>query len=274
MTEDADASSLLGEIGLRERSSSTLPRSQTDLLADALDVPAPGPVLPALWHWAFFPPRAATASLGEDGHPARPADGSLARLPRRMWAGGRLWFPGDLQIDAPTERRSQVVSVQHKQGTQGPFALVVLRHELRQNTTLCVIEEQDLAYRPSAGSGAGPQPGPPASRSIVRPISSVLLFRYAALTFNAHRIHYDLAYATEVEDYPGIVVQGPLIATLLAGLATADGGALAQFGYRATAPAFAPTELGLSVAGTAGELALVATRPDGVVAMSATATMR
>jgi 3-methylfumaryl-CoA hydratase len=280
MAEDAGASSLLEEIGARERSSSSLARSHADLLADALDVAAPGIVLPALWHWAYFAPRVTTSALGEDGHPARPADGALAGLPRRMWAGGRLWFPGDLLIGTPAVRRTELVSMQHKQGRQGSFALVTLRHEIRQDAALCVIEEQDLVFRPPPGTTSPPEPPAPAEvarngRSVARTISPTLLFRYAALTFNAHRIHHDLAYATEVEGYPGLVVQGPLVATLLAGLATTDGRALARFAFRASAPAFAPSELMMSMTeSAAGGPDLFATRPDGVTCMVASAARR
>ncbi|MGE0794011.1 MAG: acyl-CoA dehydrogenase [Acidimicrobiia bacterium] len=272
---------LIGELGVPERSSSLVERAHADLLADALDLPSPGRRLPALWHWAFFPPRAATAALGEDGHPARPA-GELAGLTRRMWVGGRVWFPGDLDVDTRTERRSALGAVVPKQGRQGPFVLVTLRHELVQAGARRVVEEQDLVFRPPAEAGAGTTPtnppnqpeSPAPTRSVVRPISPVLLFRYAALTFNAHRIHYDLDYATGVEGYPGLVIQGPLLATLLAGLATVDGGTLARFEYRSHAPAVAPSTLTLSLAETGDGPALLATRPDGVVSMSATATRR
>jgi 3-methylfumaryl-CoA hydratase len=139
-----------------------------------------------------------------------------------MWAGGRLTFTAPLPIGAEATRTSQVMSVTPKSGASGSLVFVTVRHQLAHQDQLCVTEEHDIVYRPLPQPGAQP-PAPkmaPADAAWSRTITPdpVLLFRYSALTFNGHRIHYDRSYVTEVEGYPGLVVHGPLIATLLADL--------------------------------------------------------
>ncbi|QEM82976.2 FAS1-like dehydratase domain-containing protein [Halomonas binhaiensis] len=178
--------------------------------------PRPGEALPHLWHWAFFQEPVVESQLGDDGHPARglflpPIEGR-----NRMWAGGRVNFLEPLRVDAPAERRSTITNVQEKQGRNGDLLFVTVEHTYVQNDILCIREEQDIVYR---------EPSPPKLRSTL-PVPStswqdniqpspVMLFRYSAVTFNGHRIHYDQPYVTEREGYPGLVVHGPMIATLL-----------------------------------------------------------
>jgi 3-methylfumaryl-CoA hydratase len=181
-----------------------------------------GDPLPRLWHWAFCWPIAPRSGLGRDGHPA--LGGFLPPLgpARRMWAGGRVHFHRPLVVGEPVTRRSKIADIQIKSGRSGPLAFVTARHEIGGPGGLAVSEEQDLVYRGDTGAGRE-RPGEPAPADPVfsEPALAdpVLLFRYSALTFNGHRIHYDRPYATEVEGYRGLVVHGPLLATLMVDLA-------------------------------------------------------
>lgn len=251
---------------------SSLAADHAALLADTLDLPAPDGMLPLLWHWAFFPPRVPTSRLGADGHPTRSAVRALADLPRRMWVGGRLRWTAPLELDQRTERRSTVSAVERKHGRQGELLLVTVRHELSQHGVVVLVEEQDLAHR-SASTGPAMPTGtggarPPTDEERVVAVDVPLLFRWSALTFNTHRIHYDLAYATGVEGYPALVAQGPLVAVLTAG--GCDGSGPASFDYRLTAPAFAPGELVLGRHTQDDEESLWARRPDGTEVLRAT----
>lgn len=173
--------------------------------------------LPPFAHQVYFWTPLAQAELGRDGHPRVGGDGLIPDfgLPRRMWAGGRLWFHADLHAGRPAEKRSDVLKTQEKRGRSGKLAFVTLRHEIWQDDRLCVTEEQDLVYRPEAVDSAPstPKPAPiEADEMQERRFSTVELFRYSALTLNGHRIHYDRDYATGVEGYAGLVVHGPLLA--------------------------------------------------------------
>ncbi|MEH3086730.1 MAG: MaoC family dehydratase N-terminal domain-containing protein [Xylophilus ampelinus] len=209
---------------------------------------AAGAPVPALGHWLYFLPQHRQSQLGPDGHALRGGFLPPVPLPRRMWAGGRLrWEEGNpLRVGDAAERRSRIVSVEHKAGRSGELVFVLVRHEVRNARGLSLTEEHDIVYRgePAAGAPApAPVPMPAAgadgfSRELLP--DDALLFRYSALTFNGHRIHYDRRYVTEVEGYPGLIVHGPLIATLLADLlrrARPDR-ALARFDFRAVRPSF------------------------------------
>jgi 3-methylfumaryl-CoA hydratase len=200
-----------------------------------------GAVLPPffqqLYFWSPQPPNL----LGRDGHPK--VGGSLIPdmgLPRRMWAGGRLHFRTPLIAGAVAERRSVCENAASKTGRTGPLGFVTLRHEIWQGDTLCLTEWQDLVYRQDP-SPDEVKPVPPRARtdeadSREVAFDTTLLFRYSALTFNGHRIHYDLDYARDVEGYAGLVVHGPLLAQHLMLFAEEMMGPLAQFSFRATAP--------------------------------------
>jgi 3-methylfumaryl-CoA hydratase len=181
--------------------------------------PEPGSDVPPLWHWLYFTPLARQSELGPDGHPRRGGFLPPVPLPRRMWAGGRLEFHHPLQVGDEIARRSCIVRVDGKTGRSGELVFVTVRHEVSDARGLALSEEHDIVYRDAPLPGAAapvPQPAPADehfSRQIVP--DPVLLFRYSALTFNGHRIHYDRSYVTEVEGYPGLVVHGPLVATLL-----------------------------------------------------------
>ncbi|MBK5934551.1 acyl dehydratase [Rhodovulum imhoffii] len=213
--------------------------ARAQALCATLDLPAPGPDLPPFFHhiyfWEAHPPEA----LGRDGHPAVGGTIPDMGLPRRMWAGGRLEFPAPLHSAIPAEKTTTIENTAHKHGRSGPLGFVTLRHEIRQNGTLCVREFQDLVYRTDPAPDT-PRPVPPPApdgAEETRPVqfSPTLLFRYSALTFNGHRIHYDRDYARDVEGYDGLVVHGPLLAQMLM-LMAAEAGPLTRFSFRASAP--------------------------------------
>lgn len=243
--------------------------------------PVPGEVpggetAPLGIHWCLALPAAAMAEIGEDGHPARGGFLPPVPLPRRMWAGGRLRFPGVLRVGDAVERRSRVVSVAMKQGRTGPLVFVLVEHEVATERGVAIVEEHDIVYRGLDGAGASAAAAPSETwdGALARAVapSPVLLFRYSALTFNGHRIHYDRSYATEVEGYPGLVVHGPLQATLLMGLAAEIlGRAPATFAFRAERPLFdvAPFRIEARYDGDAATLRVL--DADGRVTMRADA---
>ncbi len=185
-------------------------------------LPQAGTELPPLWHWLFFLPHHRQSEIGADGHAKRGGFLPPVPLPRRMWAGGRLHWHAPLRVGDVVKRVSTIESVTHKAGRSGDLLFVLVKHEVHNAQGLCLTEEHDIVYRPAA------QPSDPVSPPVAaqqqaswkRTITpdDVLLFRYSALTFNGHRIHYDRKYVTDVEGYPGLIVHGPLIATLLVDL--------------------------------------------------------
>jgi 3-methylfumaryl-CoA hydratase len=244
----------------------------------AEDAPAAGDVVPPGGHWLYFLPRAPQSGLGSDGHALRGGFLPPVPLPRRMWAGGRLEFPGALRLGEIIRRRSVIKDVTEKTGKSGALVFVVLRHEISGPGGLAVIEEQDLVYREAPDPKAPPPPPRPApddgawSRTI-QP-DAVMLFRYSALTFNGHRIHYDRPYAMEAEGYPGLVVHGPLIATLLMELCQNErpDARLAGFDFRMVGPLFDTQPFTVQGRPTDGAVDLWAANADGALAAQATAT--
>jgi 3-methylfumaryl-CoA hydratase len=205
--------------------------------------PTDGLPTPQGLHWCVGPPTADTSQLSEDGHAARGGFLPPVPLPRRMWAGGRVAFHDDLRVGDETERVSRVLRVEAKEGRTGPLVFVVVEHRLSTKRGLSVVEEHDIVYRGVEAPAVRPggqtraQGAVDATRTIDP--SSPLLFRYSALTFNGHKIHYDRRYTMEVEGYPGLVVHGPLQASLLMGLAgELLGRPLRRFEFRATKPLF------------------------------------
>lgn len=210
--------------------------------------PADGTALPPLWHWMYFLPHARQSELGPDGHPRRGGFLPPVPLPRRMWAGGRLrWEAGNaLQVGQKVQRRSTIGSVSHKSGRSGELLFVLVEHAYSNDQGLALTEEHDIVYRAAAQPGdPAPTPQKPPldgqqtwSRTIVP--DDVLLFRYSALTFNGHRIHYDRRYVTGVEGYPGLIVHGPLIATLLLDLLRRElpQARVLSFEFKAVRPTF------------------------------------
>lgn len=246
--------------------------------------PTRGSRLPELWHWLYFLPHHRQSEIGDDGHAKRGGFLPPVPLPRRMWAGGRLQWEADnpLRAGDAARRVSTIASVTHKTGRTGELMFVGVRHELHNDRGLALTEEHDIVYRANAAPGEQapvPLPAPrdaAFSRTVVP--DDVLLFRYSALTFNGHRIHYDRRYVTEVEGYPGLIVHGPLIATLLVDLLRRErpDATLSRFEFRAVRPTFdiAPFQLhGRPEAGDGSTFRLWGEDADGCLTMQATATL-
>jgi 3-methylfumaryl-CoA hydratase len=252
------------------------------LMAATVSRPGPaleaGDALPPLWHWIYFLEGVPAVELGRDGHPARGAFLPPVPLANRMWAGGRVDFDRPLPLGAAIRRRSRILSVDAKQGRSGPLVFVTVRHEVHANGARCIAEEHDIVYRdppPPGGSAApaGENPEPGAHRREIEP-DTTLLFRYSALTFNGHRIHYDLDYCRKVEGYANLVIHGPLVATLLAGFAQEMAGkTLRRFEYRAVKPAILGTTLTLEADREGGRVDAWCRLAEGGVSMRASALL-
>lgn len=235
-------------IGRSEKREDLITAAPMAALSATLDrddpVPRDGSALPPLWHWIYFTPLTRHSEIGEDGHARRGGFLPPVPLTRRMWAGGRLDFVQPLRVGETATRVSTIKDVTLKEGRTGALVFVCVRHEFSNARGLALSEEHDIVYRDAPASDA-PQPAPiPAprdeqfSREIVP--DPVLLFRYSALTFNGHRIHYDRSYVTGVEGYPGLIVHGPLIATLLMDLLRRNlpDATVKRFSFKAVRPTF------------------------------------
>lgn len=227
--------------------------------------------LPSLAHWAFFLPEVPARELDVDGHRKRGGFLPPVSLPRRMFAASEMRFEGPLLIGEAAEQTATVKSVTHKSGKTGHLVLVEVENRLAQGGADRVIETQTIIYREAGGPTPPVTPGAVALRGDEArwEPSTVELFRFSAVTFNAHRIHYDLPYATGEEGYPGLVVHGPLTAARLFGLARRQG-APRTFAFRAMAPLFQGQPILLRRGEAEG--AFEAVRCDGQVAMAATAS--
>jgi 3-methylfumaryl-CoA hydratase len=216
-------------------------------LAGLLGVPGADEELPLLWHWVYLLDRPPQDALGPDGHQAR---GGMPVPPgpglRRMFAGGRVWRHGELRIGSEATRRTWQASSARKQGRSGPLVFVTVRTEVSQGSQVVITEEQDLVYRePGAnGQARSGQSVAVTGRDRTVAVDPVVLFRFSALTYNAHRIHYDRDYA-RAEGYPGLVVHGPLQALLMAELARSAG---SEYVYRLVAPLYEDQGLVVSAA--------------------------
>ena len=210
------------------------------------DAPAHGAALPPLWQWCFFQEPVAESQLGTDGHPARGGFLPPADDRNRMWAGGRIEFIEPLRVGADAHRLSTITHIEEKIGRTGALLFVTVRHDYSQDGRLAIREEQDIVYRepsPPKLAAGDPVIETQWSESVVP--DSLLLFRYSALSFNSHRIHYDWPYVTETEGYPGLVVQGPLTATMnLAAFVKANPLArMKHFSFRGVRPLIAPAPI-------------------------------
>ena len=229
------------------------------------------------WHWCFFHAAVPTSGLGQDGHPKTGDFLPPFDLPRRMWGGSRLVFERPLKAGEEATKTSRVVSVDLKTGKSGKLGLVKVAHEIAQGGHLCRREEQDIVYREAATGpqGRGPAPECPDAPEVSTTVTAdpVTLFRYSALTYNAHRIHYDRDYATTEEGYPGLVVHGPLTASLIAGFARSqrDRAPLAAFSFRGTSPLFDGDLFSLNARSESAAMTLWAERLGGGMAMTAEA---
>ena len=240
----------------------------------------PGVPLPPLWHWLYFLQGLPPNELGPDSHPAR--GGFLPPVPlgNRMWAGGQLTFHRELPLGATVSKRSQVVAVDHKRGRSGDLVFVTVQHDVLLAGQLAVSELHNIVFKAPSPPHAAPepiaQPRPmPIATEAFTP-NSTTLFRYSALTFNGHRIHYDVDYCRETEGYSALVIHGPLTATLLAGLAQRVAmQPLRRFEYRGLRPALLGQTLQLEATPDpteTGGFLLHAVLADGTACMEAKAS--
>lgn len=238
-----------------------------------------GDVLPPSWQWLYFLDAPSASITGPDGHPNLVEFLPPAPLPRRMWAAGAMQIERPLHLGTPATRRSVIRSVDAKSGKSGSLIFVTLDHEISQRGALCLREEQNLVYRDMPSERAPLPPGEsettPAEWSRTVTPDPVLLFRYSALTYNSHRIHYDRRYAVEHEFYPALVVHGPLLATLLLDLAMAHvgGASIRTFQFRAVRPTFDTHLFTLHGVREGTSLKLWSANHQGHLCMSATATL-
>ena len=243
MSADASAAALADWVGRTESAEDRVgaaPLAMLSALLDRDDPPAAdGDAIPPLAHWLYFLPTHRQSRIGADGHAHRGEFLPPVTLPRRMWAGSRVEFHRPLAVGEPVRRLSRIAAVAGKQGRSGPLVFVTVRHEVSGPAGLALVDEHEIVYRGADGPAAAPVAAPAGeawSREI-RP-DPVLLFRYSAATFNGHRIHYDRPYATGVEGYTGLVVHGPLIATLLVDLLRRQvpDARVTRFDFRAVRP--------------------------------------
>jgi len=226
-------------------------------------------------HQVFFWDARPAAALGPDGHPKVGGLIPDFGLPRRMWAGGRLTFSAPLRLGQPATKTTSLLRADRKTGRSGALGLVTLRHEISQAGQLIITDEQDLIYR-DAANPAAPAPqtaNAPMDESlkVTRSFTTTELFRYSALTFNGHRIHYDRNYAKQAEGYPGLVVHGPLLAQYLMLMAEQELGTLRSFEFRATAPVFDFETVDLCAKPSPDGLAMWVRAEDGRLCMTASA---
>ncbi|KAB0265013.1 protein dehydratase [Microvirga brassicacearum] len=238
--------------------------------------------VPIAMHWCLAPPMVPMSELGSDGHPARGGFLPPIPLPRRMWAGGRLDIHDRLRVSDVVTRHSEIRDVTVKRGSSGTLCFVTVDHEISTERGVAISERQDIVYRPgetgrlaapSAVSTSPAQPRPARWSGSVA-ADPVLLFRYSALTFNGHRIHYDRCYCRDVEGYPGLIVHGPLQATMLLEFAASlKGGRTPRaFDFRGVKPLFDGADFTLNAVEDGGALRLWTANADGHATMEASAT--
>jgi len=278
MTEKTlDESVLRQWVGNSQSATDTLHIEPAHLMQATLDrnpTLKQGDAMPPTWHWLYFLSGAPMSQLGRDGHAAVGEFLPPVALPRRMWAGGRLAFEKPVVFGETLTKTSTIKDVVLKQGSSGMLCFVTVRHEFSgADRDHRFSEEHDIVYREDpAGDAPAPKsvnPPPGSVNSFTVTPSTVQLFRYSALTFNSHRIHYDRDYCTDVEGYPGLIFHGPLTATLLADYAYHQGsGTLKNFSFRAVAPLFDNQPFTIH---DDGEGTIWAQTPDGGLAMKASA---
>lgn len=277
-----DIEYLRGWVGKQHIMEQMLDPFQARGLAGLLDheqAPGVGEALPLPWHWTYFLDTPTRTNTGIDGHPQRGGFLPPVPLPRRMWAAGRLQVDSPLLVGQPARKVSTVRSVELKEGKTGPLIFVNLDHELYQGGCLCLREEQSLVYRQAS---IVPAPLPSGELApvmadwshIVTP-DPVLLFRFSALTYNGHRIHYDRDYATQQEFYPALVVHGPLLVTLLLDLLLRElpKAKIKEFRFRAMRPAFDTDVIRLCGQVEGSHVRLWTIDPQGMIGMSASAVI-
>ncbi len=283
MSADASPPDLAAWIGRTETQRDALAVEQAAAAAALFDhdpaAHGAGAPLPLPWHWFHFLPRAPQGALGDDGHPALGGFMPPVPYPRRMFAGSRITVHRPLVIGTPAVRTGTIHDVVLKSGRSGRLAFVTVRYRIEQGGALALEEEQDIVYREPGAPVAAPVPTEPPPTPpgrwarTVRPDTRTL-FRFSALTFNAHRIHYDRDYARDVEGYPGLVIHGPLTAMLLLDLVRRHTDRpVAAFSFRGLAPLFDGGPVHLLGTPDGDRVALEARGPDGTTALSAEARL-
>lgn len=280
MSEVIDGARLRDWIGREEIATDRLTPTLVERFRATFDMagskPRDGDTAPRLIHFCLCQPAEPTNELDEDGHPARGSFLPPVPLPRRMWAGSDIEFSGDLIIGEQVERRSRVADVTIKEGRSGPLCFVTVDHAIVGHEGVVLRERQTIVYRGVADGDAQRKPEAAPRGPVTHALAATpqLLFRYSALTFNTHRIHYDRSYATGTEGYPGLVVHGPLQAALLFQLATRSRAGLPprRYVFRSTSPLYDHDEIWLNASERAeNTLALWTAHPNGPVAMQAEA---
>ena len=279
---DLNLSHLQQWIGTTEESIDTInlpPVTRIAATLDKADIFQDGDALPPAWHWLYFLPTTPLAETGPDGHAKRGGFIPPVPLPRRMWAAGKFDFVRPLRIGQPAHKKSEIVDVALKEGKSGQLVFVPVRHTISGPDGVALVEEQTLVYREA------PQPGSPPPQPQAAPTNAdwsrqidpniVLLFRYSALTFNSHRIHYDRDHCLH-EGYPGIIVHGPLIATLLLDLVRENlpNETIKQFSFRAVSPLFDIHPFTINGRREDQTVTLWAANHEGVLSTQATARLR
>ncbi len=263
--------------GRRNTSEAHLHAEQANRMAVTLDLDPcfqTGDELPPAWHWLYFHDLVKASDLGLEGHPKLGVVLPPVPLPRRMWAGGGFVFYTPLRLGDTVKRTSIIQSITAKEGRSGPLYFVGVEHTLMTEGVVNLIEEQTIVYRelthdaqPGKAQAAPTDAG--YSRRYI--LDSTALFRYSALTFNGHRIHYDVDYCRDIEGYPNLVIHGPLVATLLLDLYIQRGQPLERFRYRATSPLFLPHAFTVSGKTDGRGAKLWASNHEGGLAMEAEA---
>ncbi|SIT13232.1 3-methylfumaryl-CoA hydratase [Roseivivax lentus] len=266
-------------IGRSETAHDVLSPRQAQLMQLTLDAPATaaeGDALPPFWHYLYFNPQIRASDLGPDGHETLGRFVPDFGLPRRMWAGGRVTIDAPLRLGERAQKVSSIRAIEEKTGRSGRLCFVTVDHDFSVAGVHRLRETQNIVYRDPPAPGSPTPPGTPAPddaefRQVITP-DPVLLFRYSALIFYGHRIHYDADYARDVEGYPGLVVHGPLTATLLVqlGLKHMDGRRLTAFDIRAMAPLFDTAPFTLEGRRTETGVTLWARTPEDTLAMTVT----
>lgn len=278
-----DINSLRAWVGRQETRSDVITQAPVTGLSATLGYTSPraraGEALPPLWHWLYFLSAPPAAEVDVDGHARRGSFLPPVPLPRRMWASGSVRFVAPLYVGDKVLRVSTISDISYKQGSSGPLVFVSVLHQVYRGEELAIEEVQNLVYREAANASlaARGQPVPaPAQWSRELEPDPVLLFRYSALTFNSHRIHYDRDYATTVEDYPGLLVQGPLTATLLLDALRREipDLQLESFEFRGVRPLFEGGLMSLQGHRDEGAAQLWALDSGGALAMTARAGLR
>lgn len=273
-------------IGASERDDDAMDPQQARGAAAMFDMPTDaqrtGAPLQPLWHWFYFRNVTPQHSLAADGHATRGDFLPPVALPRRMIAGGRVTFHHQLMLGVPAVREREVVDVQAKDGRSGSLVFVRVKSRIWQDERCCVDEEQDIVYRERSAPEPLPVPSPVPARpagALARHVTpdTRLLFRFSALTFNSHRIHYDRDYTREEEGYPGLLVHGPLLAMWLLAHGCAHAGVspleAREFSYRSERPAYDGGALQLTAEGSGKTRRAQVLRADGLVAQSAVITL-